>query len=337
MDAALGNSTELKTPSNVTAEQPTAFLLQPGTPVLPASATPAGGPAQFAVCLPPDGRAVLAGHSLSAGATHLYVLLHDTAVRCVRRRGDVVIPTTVTMHLPQEILAMAAEYSSRHIRRLLPELVNAELLAWGPHASLVRDMGLYDGCLWAVKLQPGGMAPQLHREDWRRPWRNFTLDIDLGRTVKAVRAAMSELPPQERKEAALAALDAWAVIPCVAISPDINSSDMAQEVDADVPLDIRQVAYCLGDLRTVHPEGRAQLVGRLAGALSGALHDTNSHSHYCNVIWNAWKEEVEGRGGLQVLATILERLDTDIAEWPDLRNPAALMVSRLPTQFYRRP
>ena len=82
-------------------------------------------------------------------------------------------------------------------------------------------------------------------------------------------------------------------------------------------------------LATAHPSKRPGLVGLMASTLAHALNDAHSRRWYCRTIWNAWTDELEGRAGLQVLASMLARLDADRTEWPDLRRPGALLASRL--------
>ncbi|MCD0170568.1 hypothetical protein, partial [Deinococcus sp. 23YEL01] len=74
------------------------------------------------------------------------------------------MPDTVTLHLPQGLLAVAAGYTPRHVRNLLPELVAAGLLDWGAHAVKVKGMGLWGGCLFAVKVKTGDVLPNLRRD-----------------------------------------------------------------------------------------------------------------------------------------------------------------------------
>jgi hypothetical protein len=47
------------------------------------------------------------------------------------------------------------------------------------------------------------------------------------------------------------------------------------------------------------------------------------------VLWQAWRGEIEGKGSLQTLCAVLLRLEADRQEWAGLRNPAALLATRL--------
>jgi len=277
-------------------------------------------------CGDPD--ELLAALRLSAGAARVFRELHRLAGATARARGYAARPASVTLHLPQGLLALAVGYTPRHLRRLLPELVTAGLLDWGAHASKVGGMSLWDGCLWAVKLQPGDHLPHLNREEWRHGWRDFAGDIEAGRTVKALLEGMSALHPEEVGKVVQDALKAWAVNPGNINSPVACIADMPGDSVGSVQ-DVREVVYRLGTLPTVHPSKRSAAVGRLASALSKVLDDQHSRRWYCAVIWEAWRAEVEGRAGLQVLAAQLARLDADRREWQGLRRPAALLAARL--------
>lgn len=273
---------------------------------------------------------VAAGLGLSAGAVRVYKVLRDRACDVAQVRGYQVAPDTVTLHLPQKLLALAVGYTPRHLRNLLPELVAAGLLDWGAHAVKVKGMGLWGGCLFAVKVSPNAdIVPHLGREDWRHPWRDLESDIEAGRTVKALLEAISPLQGDEREIAVQDALKTWAVTPGNLNSPVACKGEVAPSEDLDAVQDIRQIAYRLGDLQHVHPTKRPRLVGRLASALSRTLGDMHSRRWYCLMIWSAWRGQIEGRGTLQALSTALLRLDSDRREWEGLRNPAALLVSRM--------
>ncbi|WP_133161879.1 hypothetical protein [Deinococcus koreensis] len=94
---------------------------------------------------------------------------------------------------------------------------------------------------------------------------------------------------------------------------------------------MQDVIYLLPTVAEAHVTKRAALVGILGAALARALNDEHSRRWYCRLIWNAWSAEIQGRGGLQVLAAQLARLDVDRQEWGELRQPAALLACRVKT------
>ena len=277
----------------------------------------------------PSLEAVIGAVVLSRGARRVFGVLHGLACDVAKARGYVARPDTVAMHLPASLLALGVGYSTRHLRRLLPELERAGLLACGAHASKVRDMSLWDGYLWSVKVSVGEVVPHLRREDWHHSWRDFAGDIDAGRTVQALLEQMSALHPDQRMNAVQDSLKQWSVAPGNLNSPVACSADILAGAGPEAAQDVRQVAYRLGELVNVPASKRAELVGRTASALARLLNDPQSRRWYCRMLWEALKAEQEGRGGLSTLSAALARLEADRAEWTELKNPAALLASRL--------
>lgn len=266
------------------------------------------------------------GLGLSRGATRIFESLHAAACEVVKARGYAALPDAVTFHVPQKLVALVVGYTDRHVRRLLPELVAAGLIDWGAHASKVNGMSLWDGCIWSVKVRQGDTLPRITRQDWRHEWRDFAGDIEAGHTVKALRSA---LHTREGERDVHDALKTWAVSPGNVKSPVVSSEDIAPEGAVGRVPDVREVVYRLGSLVHVHATKRAERVGVLASALSRALGDRHSRRWYCAVLWQAWRGEIEGKGSLQTLCAVLLRLEADRQEWAGLRNPAALLATRL--------
>lgn len=271
---------------------------------------------------------VLTGHALRTGAAEVFAVLHRLALDVGRARGYTATPDTVVLHLPASLLCLGVGISRATLYRRLPELVEAGLLAHGGQAQKVRDMGLYGGCLWAIKVSVGEIVPRIRREDWKHQYREFAADIDSGRTVKALVDDLRQLHPQNREKVVQDALKSWTLIPGNISSP-LPVVVSRSGVGLDAAQDIREVSYRLGELLTVHPDHRAELVGRTASTLARLLDDSGSRRWYCKLLWEAFRSEQEGRGGLGALGAALARLDADRAEWTGLRNPAALLVTRL--------
>ena len=275
----------------------------------------------------PSCEAVAASANLSRGAARVWGLLHRLAVHAALARAYAVLPAQIVVHLPAELLALGVGFSRRHLYRLLNELANADLVAHGGHAVKVKDMGLYDGCLWAVKVAPDGPAPRLRREDWKASYRDAAADWAAGRTVKALVESMSHLQADQAKEGYVEALKTWAVAPGQLKNPVLDVGVTSGGADL---AGVQDVVYTLGALAHVHPTRRPELIGRMASALAHDLEgDTHSRRWYCRLIWSALEADLEGRGGLQALAAALARLDADRKEWAGLRSPGALLAARL--------
>jgi hypothetical protein len=272
---------------------------------------------------------VVAGVPLSKGAVKIFDLLNGLAVKVARARGYTVQPNTVTLHIPSSLVALGVGYTPRHLRRLLPELEEAGLIACGAHASRVRDMSLWDGYLWAVKVSPGERQPRIRAEEWRHRWRDFARDIDTGRTVKALVEQMSALHPEEAGKAVKTALEQWSVNPENLSNPVVGRGDIFGGTDLEGVQDVKNLAYRLSELAHVNPDKRSEAVGRMASALAQVMNDPHSRRWYCALLWAGLREEWEGRAGLSILASALIRVQVDQNEYSGLRSSAALLNSRL--------
>ena len=63
--------------------------------------------------------------------------------------------------------------------------------------------------------------------------------------------------------------------------------------------------------------------------MTRVFHDPTYHRAYCKLLWQAWRDETEGRAGLQVLMAQLSRIHADRKEWGGLRKPGALLMTRM--------
>ena len=114
-----------------------------------------------------------------------------------------------------------------------------------------------------------------------------------------------------------------------AVTPGSTEPPVCSDPCRSGPGSLQDVVYLLPLLSDAHPDKRPALVGMMASTMSHALRDPHSRRYWCKAIWNAWRAELEGRAGLQVLAAQVARLSADLKEWPDLRRPGALLASRM--------
>lgn len=268
---------------------------------------------------------VAAGLELSAGAQRIFDALHALACDVARVRGHRAAPDTVTLHAPLLLVAWLAGYTPRHLRRLLPELMAAGLVAGGPHASRVGLRSLWDGWLWSVKVKAGPAVPEVRREDWKHAWRpEFEADV-YGKTGAA--AFKSHLQGQESKESEK--IRAVAVASAVGVYAVQNPVELSS---ADLEGGrVQDAVYRLGELPHVHVRKRAALVGELASTLAHAVDGgTTWRRWWCGVIWRAWNAYVEGRPGeLQALGAALLRLEADRRDGAPFRSYGAVFGGRL--------
>ena len=268
-------------------------------------------------CAPLDTLTALC--TLKAGPRRLLELLHQVAVSTVTARAYPVVPSQVTIHQPQELIAAALGCHVVTVWRWTNALITAGLLDARPHFTTSQGVTRTDGMLYAVALKPRHVA-HLPHDDLKHSWRDLDGDRAAGRTAwNELQGSNSEKAPEAWK----AVLTAWAV------TPGLTSTTPLCSDPCNSPATVQDVSFMLPMLATAHPSKRPGLVGLMASTLAHALDDTHSRRWYCRTIWNAWTDELEGRAGLQVLASMLARLDADRSEWADLRRPGALLASRL--------
>lgn len=269
-----------------------------------------------------DASAFVQGVQLSRGAVKVWETLYRLAVDVARFRQYVATPDSVTFHLPAVTLAGAAGYARSHLYRLVDELTRAGLIDGGGHAQNVMGRSLYDGCLWAVKTRPEAEPPRIRAEAWRHEWRpGFTADVrgKTGATEEMRQLQAQEAEPELKYQAA----KHRAAVPDTVFSPAISSCLMPERVGLDT------VSDALCGLMAVHVRHRARRVGQLASGMCAALGEPERRKYWCRVIWEALRDSVEGRAGLQGLAAQVSRLAADLAEGAPWRNAGAILAARL--------
>ena len=278
------------------------------------------------------------------GPGRLARLLDALARHVFKTRGYRLTPGQIVFHTSQELLAEALDVDVATVRRWTRLLEARGYCDSRPHFSDMSQDGetvtAVDGMLYAVRLTPGHRA-RLGYDDLSHQWRDLDADRKAGRTawalLKAVRAEKKQARLEGKKKlrgstsptcggAWVQALKDWAVTPGTTSDP---LEDDPRNFPPEEARTVQDVVYALPLVLDAHPTKRAALVGMLGSALARQLHDQHSRRWYCRLIWDAYAASVEGRQGLQQLAAQLARLDADRREWGGLRNPAALLVTRL--------
>jgi hypothetical protein len=260
---------------------------------------------------------------LKPGPVRLLQLLHRLAVDASVSRAYPVTPSQCTLHLPQELIAKALSVHVVTVWRWSQDLIGAGLIAVRAHYSTLRRATRADGTLYAVSLKAGHVSHLTHA-DLSHPWRDLDADVKHGRTAWK---ALQWSETRDEKSWYLI-LENWSRCPGSVTSHPLPSLDHCTP-----PGTLQDASNALSLVATAHPTKRAAVVGLLASSIAATLNDHHSRRYWCRTIWNAWREELEGSGGLQVLGTQLARLEADRREWPGLRNPAALLTSRLRPAF----
>ncbi len=260
---------------------------------------------------------------LRRGPRLLLELLHRLGVDTLASRSYPVTPSQITLHLPQELIAKCLCVHVVTVWRWSQDLIATGLIAVRAHYSTLRRATRADGTLYAVSLKAGHVAHLAH-DDLSYPWRDLDADVKHGRTAwQALQWSTQREQPDWYK-----ILSDWAVKKPGEINSPFPSFDHCTP-----PGTLQDAAHSLPLIATAHPQKRSALVGLLASSIAATLNDHHSRRYWCRTIWNAWREELQGRGGLQVLGTQLARLEADKREWVGLRNPAALLTSRLRPAF----
>lgn len=276
------------------------------------------------------------------------------------------LPSQIVLHLSGEMVAEVLGVSENTVREWTSQLAADGFLEARPHYTTAKnwageDVTMMDGTLYAVRLKPGRNA-RLRYSDMKRQYRDLDADRKAGRTAynaiqsahqKAQRWAEwraaedakgkhdpdagkntsgSSHSPEERvREELRQQLRRWAVIPGdLDINPVNSDSELfGDEGPTQGPRTVLDVVHSLPLLGLAHYSERAALVGIMGATLARALKDQHSRNFYCRLIWEAWNQELIGIPGLQALATQIMRLEIDRREWKDLRNPGALLASRM--------
>ena len=258
---------------------------------------------------------------VSAGAQDVFKLLFIVGRLTGEERGYRVIPSTVTFHLPQLLAAGVAEYTPRHLRRLVRELERAGLIDAGAHAANVitendEKRRMWDGSIWAVKMKPSNCDAYLTPEEWRNEWRDFDSDLKCGRTAKKL---MSALKRFREKEKQIYILHLWAV------NPNIKSIPLSLErtFEKCQRRSVQDVVYSLPSLADLGGQHLADAISQAAAEIAHHLNDQHSFRYWCSMLWTATKH-----GLLEAAAAQLQRLVIDLLEWEGLRSPGAVFVAR---------
>lgn len=274
-------------------------------------------------------------------------------------------PRQIVLHLSAEMLAAQLGRHVDTVREWTKILEALGYLHARLHFTQATRNGqkgtVVDGTLYAIRLQPGHKA-RLSFKDLNKSYRDLDADRLANRTAfrvieradwleqkalehQAEQSLNAEItnsvpdgesyirgstPLQAKARYLLDQLKAWAVTPGQVQDPLFSDPRISDPDElAGAVKTVQDVIYLLPTVAETHADKRAALVGILGAALARALNDQHSRRWYCKVIWAAWTTELEGRGGLQVLAAQLARLDVERKEWGTLRRPAALLNARL--------
>lgn len=321
---------ELRLPSSKASRRARTPLAPPSVEQPPATTSKAEHqdtpPAPRVLATYASAEEVSAARPLSLGARRLWGLLHRLALDMSRDRGYTFVASQIVLHLPLASLAGNLGYHPDHVARLGRELERAGLLDRGGHVQRVKGFSMYDGTLWAVLMVPGGEPPRIRAEEWRHNWRpgyEAELDAKTGAAWEMSELHARGADAEEKYQAARAR----AANPGVDAQnhPPLPSSDNYDHTS------LKTVVERLGEIWHLHPSKRPRAIGLLASQIARVLLEPERRLYWCKVIWDALKSQNELRGGLQVLAAQISRLEVDLREGAPWRNPGAVLAARLKT------
>ena len=270
---------------------------------------------------PPLLAAVVNLDELRAGPRRLLELVHSLGVHVCASKGYAVTPSQVTYHHSQELLALALKVTTRSVQKWQGELEKLGYIATAAHYGGHKSAARIDGLLIAVSLQAGHRA-KLHYEDLAHQWRDLEADRLTGKTAWAALKWLRSQSVKSLEKKLIQVLELWAVTSAFTKPPLLTDYERA-------PNTVQDVIYTLPLLAEFDGQTRAKLVSSLADALAHSLNDHHSRAFWASKLWQALQAEDAGISALSALAALLARLQADMAEWPELRKPAALFVARL--------
>lgn len=240
----------------------------------------------------------------------LLLEVHQAAETLVARRGHPVQPSEVAFFCP--VSAIADTLGVKHntistwFRRypVLRQLVGYQRTSqevWD--AKTQRVQRWHSGAVWWVRFAPGVVRVRV--EDLRFRWRDLAQDIKSGNTVEALRRS-GETPQESVHDTVLAWTNAPTQPP---LELDRRNSDELFPTDPMVAV------------RGAHD---AHGVDQAAQHIARVFHDQDNLNCWRRAVWTA-----QAHRRLPHLADLVARTLADAREWPALRSPAALLVSRV--------
>ncbi|GGR40892.1 hypothetical protein [Deinococcus ruber] len=259
--------------------------------------------------------AVRGSVKLTRGAAKLWALVHDLGVRAAEGRKYHQNASQVVISLPQSLAAWGLDYTDRHVRNLQAELESAGLCAAHAFAAVVEGKNMWASTLWAIKLTTRATTPHLTSEDFAHKWRDFAADLKAKNTVQHMISGLYTSPVIEKQ----------IVLRDVVTLGKFNLSLSRYLLERKTEkFSLQDSIYRLTLLTDCHGNERQKTVEELALSIAAALNDTHSFAWWCKRLWaciGSWES-------VGMLQAALGRLKTDLDEWRELRNGAALFNFR---------
>jgi len=246
-------------------------------------------------------------------ALRIYQTLHQIALEVASRRGYAASVSTVTYHLPTELLAFELGMSRTTLWTHVKILRAQGLVDQRGHTTTHKGQRVKDGSLWSIKLRPNrGKRARLSYDDLKHAWRDLSADIQRGRTVYNWVEQSNTVKEQPR---GVSVLLTWALSPGSLKPP----SELTVQ-PASGPEVLLDVAYA--------PRGtRNSMVDAAARSIAAFLGDPST-DFYRFLTWQLLRRYDQGQDYFHAIYTVVLRAGADRREG-FARRPGALVVKRL--------
>lgn len=277
----------------------------PSAPIKAAPAGPGDLTRRITASVEPD---------LHLTARRIYRTLHQIAIEVAARRGYSPKVSSVTFHLPTELLAFELGMSRTTLWTHTKALVALGLVDQRGHTTTYKGKRVKDGSLWSVKLHPQrGKRARLSFEDFKFAWRDLEADIEHGRTAYN----WIEQSRPESKDLRIDALQSWALAPGRLKAPVDMTVQAATVTGPEAMLDVPWAPR----------NERNMMVDMAAKAIAHYLGDS-SLDFYRLLLWQLLRRRDQGQDYFHTLYTMILRAGADLHDG-FARRPGALLVQRL--------
>ena len=250
----------------------------------------------------------LAWHSLHPQLERLPSKLQQLLVECyeaaqelVTARGYAAIPSEVAWFCPVTAVADPLEVKHNTVSTWFKRYpVLKQVLIYSPYVGNIWDARLqgtkrwHAGAVWVIRLgSPKGLS--MRDEYLKHPWRDLQADIKLKNTLRQ----SSDVPQESVKQT----IHYWSPV----LSP----------IQTPLELDCRNTPE-----QVIPAVSGASSIAAVAALITQWLGDRHE-ACWRRVLWTVYRSN-----RLAHFTDMVSRVLVDIREWPDLRNPAALLVTR---------
>ncbi|WP_034344016.1 hypothetical protein [Deinococcus misasensis] len=283
------------------------------------------------------------GLKLSKAEDAIYQAALELAIHYARARGLSKAVTTVTFHMPAELVMEFAGYKKSTFYVALKRLRSLRLMAVKGKTGDLRGLARKTGSIFCIKLNPRHthITPRISIEELQHEWRDLNADVKTGKT--AFKTLNGESYKSEEVLNAQLLINTW-TLPPSKLNPD--ALHMTLQNGPDAVLDV----FDLPTLREAPKKNRGVLVDLLAQGIAARLKDHRSINLYRKVLWQTLRMLDRGIDQLAYLQASIQRAEIALKEnavrktagarlmddwkrskfWDELRNTPQFRVGPTP-------